>query len=177
MSTGLSEFQTEVQQQLNARFGTENLRWSSFRDNLRVFVSHDRLIDCLRFLQTDLGFAMLAELGAADYLGYPNRSVESSRFEVHYVLLNRDLAERLIVKVGLSDSPHPMLPSVMPLWKGANWMEREIFDMYGIRFENHPDLRRILMPDEFTAHPLRKDYPLRGRGERHNFPRILREKS
>jgi NADH-quinone oxidoreductase subunit C len=91
-------------------------------------------------------------------------------------LLKQETSERIIVKVG-ADDPDPTLPSAMPLWGGADWMEREVFDMYGIRFEGHPDLRRILMPDEFTSYPLRKDYPLRGRGERHNFPKITREQS
>jgi NADH-quinone oxidoreductase subunit C len=95
---------------------------------------------------------------------------------VHYVLLNHETRARLVVKVGVDD-PEPTLPTATGLWKGADWMEREVFDMYGIRFEGHPDLRRILMPEEFTAFPLRKDYPLRGRGERHNFPRITREQS
>jgi NADH-quinone oxidoreductase subunit C len=69
------------------------------------------------------------------------------------------------------------LPSVFPLWKGADWMEREVYDMYGIEFVGHPDLRRILMPEEFTSYPLRKDYPLRGRGERHNFAALTRAES
>jgi NADH-quinone oxidoreductase subunit C len=69
------------------------------------------------------------------------------------------------------------LPSVVPPVAGADWMEREVYDMYGVQFEGHPDLRRILMPDEFTAFPLRKDYPLRGRGERHNFPKSSRAES
>ena len=67
--------------------------------------------------------------------------------------------------------------SCWDLWRGANWLEREVYDMFGVVFLGHPDLRRILMPDEFTSYPLRKDYPLRGRGERHNFPRITREQS
>ena len=66
------------------------------------------------------------------------------------------------------------MPSVVPLWEGANWLEREVWDMFGIRFDGHPDLRRILLPEEFTAFPLRKDYPLQGRGERHNFPVLAR---
>jgi len=69
------------------------------------------------------------------------------------------------------------LPSLTPVWRSCEFQEREIFDLYGIVFEGHPDLRRILMPEEFTSFPLRKDYPLRGRGERHNFPFIARSES
>ena len=68
------------------------------------------------------------------------------------------------------NEPDLTVPSAVPLWEGANWMEREVYDMFGIRFDGHPDLRRILMPEEFAAFPLRKDYPLQGRGEQHNFP-------
>jgi NADH-quinone oxidoreductase subunit C len=147
---------------------------SRFSDNLRVFVPPGRLEEVLKTLKTECGFAMLAELGATDYLGYPGRT--RPRFEVHYVLLNLDTAERIIVKAGVSD-PDPSLPTAVEIWPGANWMEREVFDLFGIKFHGHPDLRRILMPEEFTAYPLRKDYPLRGRGERHNFPRLSREES
>ena len=98
------------------------------------------------------------------------------RFGVIYALLNVSTGQRLYVKTMLNE-PELELRSVFSLWKGADWMEREIFDMYGIRFEGHPNLRRILMPDEFAAYPLRKDYPLRGRGERHNFPVITRAES
>lgn len=145
-----------------------------FRDNLRLLVPPARLMDLLAALKTRCGFALLAELGGADYLGYPGRT--RARFEVHYVLVNLDSSERLVVKVGIDD-PDPALPSATALWPGADWMEREVFDMFGIRFEGHPNLRRILMPEEFTAYPLRKDYPLRGRGERHNFPRLTRSES
>jgi NADH-quinone oxidoreductase subunit C len=147
---------------------------SRFRDNLRLFVPAARLIELLQILKDRCGLGLLSELGGTDYRGYPGWT--RSRFEVHYVLLNLGTAERLIVKVGVDD-PDPLLPSAVPLWAGADWMEREVFDMFGIRFSGHPDLRRILMPEEFTAYPLRKDYPLRGRGERHNFPRLTRGES
>jgi NADH-quinone oxidoreductase subunit C len=147
---------------------------SRFRDNLRLFVPPARLRDLLTALKEQCGFNMLSELGGTDYLGYPGRT--RARFEVHYVLRNLDTGERVVVKAGVDD-PDPTLPSAYALWPGADWMEREVFDMYGIRFSGHPDLRRILMPEEFAAYPLRKDYPLRGRGERHNFPRLTRGES
>jgi NADH-quinone oxidoreductase subunit C len=152
-------------------FGDGVFTTARFRDNVRLFVPAGRLIEFLAVLRDTCGFALLSELGATDYLGYPGRT--RSRFEVHYVLLNLDTAERIIVKVGVDD-PDPTLPTAVTLWTGADWMEREVFDMFGIKFSGHPDLRRILMPEEFTAYPLRKDYPLRGRGERHNFPRLTR---
>jgi NADH-quinone oxidoreductase subunit C len=147
---------------------------SRFRDNLRLFVPPARLTELLSVLRDRCGFNMLAELGGTDYLGYPGRT--RARFEVHYVLRNLSTGERLVVKAGVDD-PDPCLPSAVALWPGADWMEREVFDMFGIRFTGHPDLRRILMPEEFAAYPLRKDYPLRGRGERHNFPRLSRGES
>lgn len=159
---------------LAAHLGEEAFCVSRFRDNIRIFVAKERLIEVLTALKDRCGCNYLSELGGADYLGYPGRV--GSRFEVHYVLRNLDAGGFVVVKAGVDD-PDPTLPSAFPLWKGADWLEREVFDMYGIRFEGHPDLRRILMPDEFTAYPLRKDYPLRGRGERHNFPRLTREES
>jgi NADH-quinone oxidoreductase subunit C len=147
-----------------------------FRGNVRVHVPPDRLIAALTALRDQAGFDFLAELGGVDYLGYPGRDASKARFEVHYVLRNLDTGAMLVIKTGVSD-PGPTLPSAQPIWAGADWMEREVFDMYGIRFEGHPDLRRILMPDEFVSFPLRKDYPLRGRGERHNFPKLTRDES
>jgi len=147
---------------------------SRFRDNLRLHVPSSRLLDVLNVLKNGCGFQFLSEVGGTDYLGYPGRT--RSRYEVHYVLRNLETNEMVVVKCGV-DGPNPVLPTVTGVWTGADWMEREIFDMYGISFTGHPDLRRILMPEEFTSFPLRKDYPLRGRGERHNFPRLTREES
>jgi NADH-quinone oxidoreductase subunit C len=169
-----SPAQAEAMRRLAEALGGDRLETASFRDNVRVYLAADRLIPALKSLNG--GGFQLTELGATDYLKYPGTNGSGKRFEVHYVLLNHDTATRLVLKVGVDD-PDPSLPSVVPLWKGAEWMEREVFDMYGIRFAGHPDLRRILMPEEFTAFPLRKDYPLRGRGERHNFPVLKREQS
>jgi NADH-quinone oxidoreductase subunit C len=160
---------------LSRVLGDGTFTTSRFRDDVRVFLSPPQLIPALTALRDELGFRLL-EVGGVDYLDYPGRASDKPRFEVHYVLLNPDSHERIILKVGVND-PDPTIPSAVPLWTGADWMEREVFDMYGIKFEGHPDLRRILMPEEFAAFPLRKDYPLRGRGERHNFPRLTRNES
>jgi NADH-quinone oxidoreductase subunit C len=161
---------------LNARFPGE-FSTSEFRDNKRVIVSAEKapavLFGLLKCLKEECGFDMLAELGGIDYLNYPNAT---DRYCVVYGLTNTTTGERVFVKAYAND-PDPQLPSVYPLWRGADWMEREVYDLFGVRFTGHPDLRRILLPHEFTAHPLRKDYPLRGYGERHNFPTITRAES
>ncbi|MBI3821666.1 MAG: NADH-quinone oxidoreductase subunit C [Planctomycetes bacterium] len=150
-----------------------DLATSEFRDNRRIVVKPAQLFDVLTSLKTEHGFDMLFEMTAADYLKYPNAT---DRFGVVYGLLSTASGERVYVKTWLNE-PELTLPSAFPLWKGADWLEREVYDMYGIIFDGHPDLRRILMPEAFTSFPLRKDYPLRGRGERHNFPVITRAES
>ena len=157
---------------LHDRFGYD-IAESTFRDNRRIVVPSEKVYYVLEHLWRACGFDMLVEMTAADYLEYPGAT---DRFGVMYVLLNTTSGERLIVKTHLN-LPELELPSVCPLWHSADWMEREVYDMFGITFAGHPDLRRILMPEEFTAYPLRKDYPLKGRGERHNFPVITRAES
>ena len=163
----------EVLAKLKGRFGDGAVTTSRFRDNCRVHVVAELAYGVLEYLKQDCGFDMLAELGGADYLHYPDAK---DRYGVWYCLLNTATGQRLIVKTFAND-PEPRLKSVFSLWKGADWMEREVYDMYGVEFDGHPDLRRILMPDEFTAFPLRKDYPMRGRGERHNFQPLTRAES
>ncbi len=163
----------EILARLRERLGPDAVTTSEFRDNRRVIVQHARLLDCLRCLKEECGFDMLVDVTAVDYLRYPDAR---DRFGVIYCLCDTQTGKRLVVKTYLNE-PELTVPSAFPLWRGADWMEREVFDMYGILFEGHPDLRRILMPEEFTAFPLRKDYPLRGRGERHNFPVLTRAES
>ena len=159
----------ETLNRLREKFGANSFTTSDFRDNRRIHVAPERLISIMEYLK-QFGFDMLAELSAADYLQYPDAK---DRYGVWYVLLNTTTGQRFYVKTFVND-PEPKVPSMYYLWRGSDWMEREVYDMYGVVFEGHPDLRRILMPEEFTAFPLRKDYPMRGRGERHNFPVITR---
>lgn len=171
-----TEVQADTLSTLRQVLGDGVFTTAEFRDNLRLYIESGQLIRVISALRESCGFTVLAELGAADYLNYPGRPSDQARFEVHYIVLNPTTNRRVIVKVGVPSSDLT-LPSLTGLWGGANWLEREIFDLFGIKFDGHPDLRRILMPEEFTAHPLRKDYPLRGRGERHNFPRLTRGES
>lgn len=157
---------------LKELFG-ESITMSEFRDNRRVHVCAEKLHSLLSHLKTKSGFDFLVDITAIDYLEYENAT---DRFGVVYCLLSTQTGERLIVKTFVND-PNPTLPTAYGLWKGSDWMEREVFDMFGITFSGHPDLRRILSPEEFTSYPLRKDYPLKGRGERHNFPIITRAES
>jgi NADH-quinone oxidoreductase subunit C len=153
---------------LKARFG--DLLASEFRGDTRVVVAKDKLLDVMRLLKDSRGFDLLVDVTCVDYLNYRDAK---NRFGLAYLLANTATNERLTIRVYL-DEPDLTVPSMVPLWAGANWLEREVYDMFGIRFDAHPDLRRILMPEEFTAFPLRKDYPLQGRGERHNFQRLAR---
>jgi NADH-quinone oxidoreductase subunit C len=142
---------------------------SDFRGQQRAVVPADKLHAALSALK-GAGFDLLVDITAVDYLHYPDAR---DRFGVIYLLANTATAERVTVKAMLNE-PELHVPSAFSLWKGADWMEREVFDMYGIVFDGHPDLRRILMPEGFVGFPLRKDYPLRGYGERHNFHSLTR---
>ncbi|MFL5242417.1 MAG: NADH-quinone oxidoreductase subunit C [Gemmataceae bacterium] len=160
----------EVLQELKTRFGADSFTTSQFRDNCRIHVAPAEAYSFLEFLKNSCGFDMLAELAGIDYLHYPDAK---DRFGIVYGLLDCQTGTRLFVKTALNE-PDLEIRSVYSLWRGADWLEREIYDMYGVIFVGHPDLRRILMPEEATCYPLRKDYPMRGRGERHNFPALTR---
>ena len=132
-----------------------------------------RLLEVMRFLRDDprCAFEQLCDLTCVDYLDFPKAR---DRFAVIYSLLSLTLEHRLWVKCFVND-PDPEVPSVVGVWKGADWLEREVWDMFGVRFTGHPDLRRILTWEGFEAHPLRKDYPLEGQGERTNFEKVTRD--
>jgi NADH-quinone oxidoreductase subunit C len=121
-----------------------------------VTVPRESIVDVCSFLKQGHGFDMLADLCGAD-----RGPEEDPRFEVNYHLFSTTHYLRLRLKVLLSEDA-PNVPTVTTLWKTANWHERETYDLVGIIFDGHPDLRRILLPSDFDGHALRKDYPLRG---------------
>jgi len=129
-----------------------------FRDEHTIRVKREHLLEVSRFLKEDPAttFNFLSDLCGVDYMG------REPRFEVVYHLYSMEHKHRLRMKVSLAESDLS-IPSVVSIWKTANWHERECFDLLGITFSDHPDLTRILTPDGFKDHPLRKDFPLRGR--------------
>jgi NADH-quinone oxidoreductase subunit C len=140
---------------LVSRFAADVLETSDRLGNDVAIVKADQLVAMAAWLRDDEStrFDMLSDVTAVDYL---NRR---PRFEVVLQLYSTTLKHRLRLRVPV-DGDAPVCPSVAAIWRSASWGEREVFDMYGIRFEGHPDLRRILMYEEFDGHPLRKDYPM-----------------
>lgn len=121
-----------------------------------VTVPAGSIVEACEFLKLEQGFDMLADLCGAD-----RGPEEDPRFEVNYHLFSTTHYDRLRLKVLLSEDD-PTVPTVSTLWKTADWHERETYDLVGVKFAGHPDLRRILLPSDFDGHALRKDYPLRG---------------
>ena len=147
--------------------------WTKFKDQDRVIVPAADLTETMRSLRDQCSMDMLVDVTGVDWLDYEGAK---DRFEVVYCLLNVESGERLVVSVMLNE-PELEVDSMTSLYKSADWLEREVYDMFGITFKGHPNPKRLLLPELFAAFPLRKDYPVQGRGERHNFPVITRAES
>ena len=180
-------------QPLKAAFPATKFLVNEFRGSVTVVVPRENIRAVATFLRDDanLRYDMLAELNGVDYLNYPGAR---HRFAVNYGLTAVERNNRLWLKVFLdperdtgpgldvrdetvadNGDPGLKLDSVCAVWPGAEWMEREVYDMLGIIFLNHPDLRRILTWNGFGSYPLRKDYPLRGVGEREDYKIVTRD--
>jgi len=144
-------------QKLRERFGERVLDVRTFRDEITVIVPREDIFAINQFLRDDpeLRYDFLVDLCGVDNLG------TDPRFMVVYHLYSFQRNERIRIKAGVPKDDCT-IASMVPLWKGADWLEREAYDMYGIRFDGHPKLVRILNTDDFDGHPLRKDFPLRG---------------
>jgi len=178
---------------LKERFPQTTFLVGQSHDMVTVVVPRQDILPVAGFLHDDvrLHFDMLAELHGVDYLNFPGAP---HRFAVNYGLTSITNNNRLWLKVWLDPTkttspqtaprdedllrdgdPGLMVDSVTSVWPGAEWMEREAYDMFGIIFVGHPDLRRILSWNGFGSYPLRKDYPLRGVGEREDYKIVTRE--
>src|ERR1700690_976313 len=134
---------------------------------LTVILNADNMLQVMMLLRDhpDLRFAQLIDVCGVDYRDYGDGTWEGRRFAAVYQLLSLEHNWRLRVRVFCPDDELPRLPSVIDIWPSTNWYEREVFDLFGIVFEGHPDLRRILTDYGFIGHPFRKDFPLSGHVE------------
>ena len=151
---------TEKLHEFAQKLKEENAAWvvsaTEAFGEVTLIVTRESIVDVCWSLKSNHGFDMLADLCGAD-----RGPEEEPRFEVIYHLFSTTHHQRLRLKVLLSED-EPKVPTVTTLWKTADWHERETYDLFGIIFDGHPDLRRILLPSDFDGHALRKDYPLRG---------------
>ena len=187
------QIQHPALQPLKARFPDAKFLVKEFRDMVTVVVPRENVREVATFLRDDptLRYDMLAELHGVDYLNYPGAT---HRFAVNYGLTSIASGSRIWLKVFLDPTretapghdvrdedviekgdPGLKVDSVCPVWPGAEWMERETYDMFGIIFVGHPDLRRILTWNGYGSYPLRKDYPVRGIGEREDYKIVTRD--
>ena len=148
---------------LRQRFGAAVVETHDQHGDHTAVVRCEHLVEILRHCRDvpALAFDMLTDLTAVDYLRFPGRE-DGPRFEVVYHLYSLRHNHRLRLKVRVEEDD-AVVPTAVPLWPIANWLEREVWDMFGIRFDGHPDLRRLLLYEEFVGHPLRKDYPINRR--------------
>ena len=151
---------------LRDRFGEEAIETQEINGQLIVRVGRERLVEVATFLRDDsaLAFDHLADVTAVDYLSYnpdggPPGEGRTPRYDAVYHFYSLTLNHRLRLKVGLAEDD-ATVPSLTGVWPSANWGEREVYDLYGLTFSGHPDLTRILTPEDWQGHPLRKDYPL-----------------
>jgi NADH-quinone oxidoreductase subunit C len=150
----------DILARLTERFGDAVRASHADHGDHTALVDRATLPAVLRFCRDDaaLRFDMLMDLTAVDYLTYPGRE-EAPRFEVVYHLYSVPHNHRVRIKAGVGEDD-PVIPTAVPLWPIADWFEREVWDMFGLRFAEHPDLRRLLLYEQFEGHPLRKDYPV-----------------
>lgn len=137
---------------IEKRFPHAVFDWYEAHGMRTLIIAGEHVLEIARILRDDLGFNFLTDLTAVDYL--PRKP----RFELVYHFMNMETKARIRLKVQ-SDEKQPRVPSLTPLWPIADWYEREVWDMFGVKFEGHPNLKRLLLYEEFEGHPLRKDYP------------------
>lgn len=155
MDLELSETLQKVVDGLSSDFSDKFIGVYQSTGDTFVRVEADAIVDICRYLKNEQHFIYLTDVFGTD------RFTSEERFEVVYNLISLRDRERIFLKVRLPEED-PTIESITDVWKSASWMEREVFDMFGVKFENHPDFRRIYMPEDFDYYPLRKEFPLLG---------------
>jgi len=158
----------EIAQKIQEKFPNEFIGQNEFRNEFTVTVKPARIVEIARFLRNDPSteFDHLSDIFSVD--NSMRSASGEGRFEVVYLLNSIPKRHRLRLKTSLRED-HCEIDSVYPVWRAAGFLEREVYDLMGIRFRNHPDLRRIFLPEDFDGHPLRKEYPPEGKGWRNTF--------
>ena len=150
---------TDLEKKINSQLTTKINHSKINHNQLYINIDTEDILEVIIFLKTnnEIKFKQLIDLTAVDY------TENDRRFKLVYLLLTHEFNQRIVIDCFVNENE--IVPTITSIFPSANWMEREIFDMYGIKFKNHPDLRRILTDYGFEGHPLRKDFPLSGHGE------------
>ncbi|MEW6054381.1 MAG: NADH-quinone oxidoreductase subunit C [Nitrospirota bacterium] len=158
-----------IAEKIKEKFPEQVIDIAEFRDQVSVIVKRDQIFQILRYLHDDplLSLDHLQDLTAVDY-----QKKKEIRFEVVYNLYSIRYRHHIRIRAQVPEND-TKIASVVPIWAGADWHERECFDMFGIEFSGHPDLRRILMPEDWEGYPLRKDYPLQGPALENDWPEFI----
>jgi NADH-quinone oxidoreductase subunit C len=192
----MSDLTKNLLSKLKKSFGRKIIRSKYHLGEITIVIDPNNLHDVLKSLrdQKEFHFKQLVDLCSIDYIDYPSEQVDQRRFAVVYHLLSIPNNQRLRVKSFIKDNDFPTIQTVIDLWPNADWYEREAFDLFGVMFIDHPDLRRILTDYGFIGHPFRKDFPMIGNVEmrydpsqkrviyepvsidqRNNVPRVIRD--
>ncbi|MEK9777523.1 MAG: NADH-quinone oxidoreductase subunit C [Methylophilaceae bacterium] len=192
----MSDLTKNLLSKLKKSFGRKIVRSKNHLGEITIVIDPSNLHDILKSLrdQKEFHFKQLIDLCSIDYMDYPAEQVDQRRFAVVYHLLSISNNQRLRVKSFIKDNDFPTIQTVIDLWPNADWYEREAFDLFGVMFIDHPDLRRILTDYGFIGHPFRKDFPMIGNVEmrydpsqkrviyepvsidqRNNVPRVIRD--
>jgi NADH-quinone oxidoreductase subunit C len=151
---------------LQEKFPLAIISIEQFRGDTTILIEKEHLLEVMQFLRNEpsLHYDHLSSINAVDYLDLSRKE----RYGITYNLLSYKYNNRVAIKILLPEES-PTIESMCSIWKTADWQEREIYDLLGIMFNNHPNLERIFLPDTYKGHPLRKDYPLKGYGERDKY--------
>jgi len=155
--TELTKAENDLIEALKARFGDGITGQSKFEEQLSVYITADKIAELAEFMKEDPGggFELLADICGVDWIKCPEQ-----RFELVYNFVSLARNMRVLIRTTLPDAETPVIDSIQPVYPGADWLEREVYDMLGIEFAGHPDLRRIITPDGLEGWPHRKDFPL-----------------